>query len=90
MSAHAGAAIREWREKSGLSQTVCAKRIGVAQSAWNQWETGKGEPRVRFAVRLEALTEGAVPVAMWCGVLPLDESGPLPAETPAATGTHNH
>lgn len=84
MSLAAGSAIREWRKKQGLSQATCAKRVGVAQSAWNQWETGKGEPRVRFAVRLEALTEGAVPVAMWCGSLP-DESGELP--TVESTGT---
>ena len=86
MSSLAGAAIREWREAHGLSQTVCAKRIGVAQSAWNQWESGKGEPRIKFAVRLAELTEGRVPVAIWAERLSPDESGPLP-EAPAATGT---
>lgn len=86
MSVAAGTAIREWREGQGLSQATCAKRVGVAQSAWNQWETGKGEPRVRFAVRLELLTGGAVPVAMWCGTSP-DESGPLPTADVNATGT---
>lgn len=85
MSLVAAAAIREWREAHGLSQTVCAKRIGVAQSAWNQWESGKGEPRIRFAVRLAELTEGRVPVSIWNEVA-TDESGPLP-EAPAATGT---
>lgn len=73
--------LRAWREAAGLSQSECARRVNVAQSAWNTWEHGVREPQIRFAVAIEELTSGAVPVRAWLARPP---SSPA---APAATGT---
>ena len=41
-----GAAIKQLREKCGMTQTVLAERIGVSNKAVSKWETGKGLPDV--------------------------------------------
>ncbi len=41
-----GAAIKQLREKCGITQSVLAERIGVSNKAVSKWETGKGLPDV--------------------------------------------
>ena len=41
-----GAAIKQLREKCGMTQAVLAERIGVSNKAVSKWETGKGLPDV--------------------------------------------
>jgi transcriptional regulator with XRE-family HTH domain len=46
--------IRALRERKRLLQRDCAKRAGVAQSTWCDWEAGKMSPRID---RLGAVAE---------------------------------
>lgn len=41
-----GAVIKQLREKSGMTQTGLAERIGVSNKTVSKWETGKGLPDV--------------------------------------------
>ena len=41
-----GAAIKQLREKCGMTQTELADRIGVSNKAVSKWETGKGLPDI--------------------------------------------
>lgn len=62
--------LRAWREGRGLSQNKAGSLIGVRQATWCEWEredtagANRGPGR-DIAVRLEALTDGAVPVESW-------------------------
>lgn len=52
--------IKQWRTSNGLSQTELARRVGVSQSAVNQWESGHTRPSVLSSLRLERVSEGAL------------------------------
>jgi DNA-binding XRE family transcriptional regulator/desulfoferrodoxin (superoxide reductase-like protein) len=41
-----GAAIRELREKNGMTQSALADRIGVSAQAVSKWENGRGLPDI--------------------------------------------
>jgi len=41
-----GTAIKQLREKCGMTQSELAKRIGVSNKAVSKWETGKGLPDI--------------------------------------------
>ena len=41
-----GAAIKQLREKCGMTQAMLAERIGVSDKAVSKWETGKGLPDI--------------------------------------------
>lgn len=60
-----GGKLRAWRERSGLSQDQCAKRIGTGQRTWGQWELEESTPEVDYAAELEKMTDGAVTVLDW-------------------------
>jgi transcriptional regulator with XRE-family HTH domain len=60
--------LREWREQHGLTQTAAAAVLGVQQPVWSEWESGGRIPKLRFAVELARITDGAVPVDGWVDV----------------------
>ena len=41
-----GAAIKDLREKRGMTQAALAERIGVSDKAVSKWETGRGLPDI--------------------------------------------
>ena len=43
-----GPAIREFREKKGLTQADLAEKIGVSSKTISKWETSKGLPDIRL------------------------------------------
>lgn len=47
-------AIKELREKKGLTQRQLAEQIGVSDKAVSKWETGRGLPDVSLLVDLSA------------------------------------
>lgn len=55
-----GAALRQAREESGLTQTQVAKAIGSTQAVVSETERGLGNPSLRLCVAL-AGAFGAVP-----------------------------
>lgn len=40
--------LKEFRQKTGLSQTKAAASIGIDQRQWNRYENGKNELPVRY------------------------------------------
>ena len=59
--------LRDWRKAAKLSQQEAADRIDVRQATWCEWESAdvRRGPNRDLAVRIEALTEGAVPIESW-------------------------
>lgn len=47
-----GRRLKITREALGLSQGVFAERAGISQNTYNQYENGKQQPRVSFAISL--------------------------------------
>lgn len=54
--------LRYWRKYRGLSTKEAAKKLGVADSTWSQWESGAHSPTVRY---LEMITT-ALDVPLCC------------------------
>lgn len=46
---------KEQRKRAGLTQMEVAKRLGVTDSAVNQWETGKTTPNTKRLSELARL-----------------------------------
>jgi len=57
-----GTLLREWREASGFTQAALAKMLDTKQGCVCAYETSNRLPELRIAVRLDELSEGAVPV----------------------------
>lgn len=59
--------LRDWRKAQEISQHDAAERLGVRQATWCEWESAdvKRGPNRDMAIRIEALTEGAVPIESW-------------------------
>lgn len=70
----------EFIKSSGERQTVWARRIGVSQSYLSSLISGRKEPSLRIAARIERLSNGAVPAASWVP----DEAAPVPGQTEGA------
>lgn len=71
------ARLKEWREAQPLTQVAAAALLGVKQPVWSEWESGGRVPKLRFAVELARITNGAVPVEGWVEI----------DDRPSATGT---
>ncbi|GLS87710.1 hypothetical protein GCM10010873_26840 [Cypionkella aquatica] len=50
---------------SGETRTIWAKRIGVSKSYLSDLLNGNRQPGLDVAVRIERLTQGAVPATSW-------------------------
>lgn len=72
-----GSLLAEWRSGVGKSQTECAAGVGVRQATWSEWESGAKNPQIKYAIRIERMTGGAVPVTCW----EPEEPGGAPAST---------
>ncbi|MET3125356.1 DNA-binding XRE family transcriptional regulator [Arcicella rosea] len=40
------------RQSLGLTQTEIAEYIGVAQSTYNNWESGKHKPSIKYLIKI--------------------------------------
>lgn len=47
--------IRQFREKSGFSQTELAGKVGVSLDTVHRWEAGKRDPRLPDLLKLAEL-----------------------------------
>lgn len=52
--------IKTWREREGLSQSACAKRIGVDQGLLSKWERSIVVPGGAWMARIIEVTDGEV------------------------------
>ena len=59
-----GDRLKGWRDGAGLNQTEAAKRVGVSQATWSDWEAGKKLPSADKAFDLEEKTGGEVTARM--------------------------
>lgn len=66
--------LRDWRRGQGLTQADLAAKLGVSGATLSDWESGKKEPRIESAVRIEQVTDGAVPVRAWLPIEPTPEA----------------
>ena len=60
-----GHRLKEWRERSKLSQAELGVLLGCSQANVGKIERGEGRPGVDIAVRLARLSEGEIPVEDW-------------------------
>lgn len=63
----------DWRQTQGLSQALAAKRFGVAQPSYREWEHDT-IPKLDQAMLVEKGTGGKVPMKSW--TVELDEPAP--------------
>lgn len=56
MSMTVSEVLKAWREKAQLTQAESARRAGVSQPTWCDWESGKKLPRLDKVVDLVELT----------------------------------
>lgn len=56
-----GAAIRELREKRGLTQSELAEKLNVSDKTISKWETGKGYPDITLLEPIAAVLGVSVP-----------------------------
>lgn len=57
--------LKRWRKGAEITQAEAARRLGVSQAAWNEYENGEKVPRVDKASDIATLTGGAVPMEAW-------------------------
>jgi len=67
---NAGALLREWIARSGLSQSEIASNLGVTRAAVSKWCSGIAAPATDRAKTLDRLSQGAVPSTAWPRRLP--------------------
>lgn len=58
-----GAALREWRTKTGMSQEELARRIGCVRHRVSMMETGQDRPGFELAFAIER--EGGPDASIW-------------------------
>lgn len=80
-----GQALAAWRKSAEKTQTECAAAVDVRQNTWSEWEADSKQPQIKYAIRIERLTGGAVPVTCWEPAEPTLETREAPAK--GATGT---
>jgi len=57
--------LKRWRDQTGTSQSAAAEAVDVRQATWCAWEAGKAAPHLEQAIKIEAATNGAVPIESW-------------------------
>jgi DNA-binding XRE family transcriptional regulator len=62
--------LRTWREREGYSQTEAAHELGVAQSAYCDWEHGLKTPRLEGLLRIQE--RAGIPLAAFTQGVPAD------------------
>ena len=59
------ASISQYLEAASLTQAAFAQQLGVTQGTVSKWKAGEKRPGLDMALKIEAATSGAVPVASW-------------------------
>lgn len=59
--------LHEWLAARGTSRNKFARQIGVNHKTVDYWCDGRVMPELVPALRIEAITEGGVPVESWVG-----------------------
>ena len=62
---HGSELLKQWVAGTGRKVSWVAEVIPANRSLVHQWLNGKHIPRAGYRHRIEAVTEGAVPVSSW-------------------------
>lgn len=57
--------LTEWREQNGVGPTEFARRLKCNRRTVYRYETGEIRPSDDIRIRIEELTQGAVPYEAW-------------------------
>lgn len=57
--------LRTYLTSTGTSQSAFAERVGISASFLSEILSGPKEPGAEMAQKIEAATDGAVPMAAW-------------------------
>jgi transcriptional regulator with XRE-family HTH domain len=57
--------LRQWCKANNISQREAGKRMGVSGASVADWKLGKKKPGADNALKIAALTDGAVPIEAW-------------------------
>lgn len=57
--------LRKWRIAKGMSRRALAAELHTSVPSICDWENGKKNPSLRFALAIEKLTGGTVPAISW-------------------------
>ena len=57
--------LAQYLKRENLTQAQLAERLGASQGAVSKLVSGDRSPSWEMAARIEAVTSGAVPVAVW-------------------------
>lgn len=61
-----GRLLQLWREEAGITQADMGKRLGgLTRSYMSLLENGRSAPSIQTAIRIQAMTKGAIPVTVW-------------------------
>lgn len=66
--------LRATREKSGKTQAQVAEEIGTTEQAYQRYEYGKSEPRVRTAIRIARALGSTVEVLFGAAAPGMEET----------------
>ncbi len=71
--------LRTFLKENGLRQAEFAERVGTTQGMISRLVSGVVVPSLDLAVRIERITDGAVPAASW-----IPKVDPIPPSNEAA------
>lgn len=55
----------DWAKARGMRQRDLAKTLQVSVPTLWTWTTGRRQPRIEHALRIQELTHGYIPVQSW-------------------------
>lgn len=57
--------LAEWMKTEGKTMDFVAKSLGTSRQSVHTWVSGRNAPRIYYALAVEVLSEGKVPVESW-------------------------
>ena len=57
--------LKDWREKKKLTQLAVSLAVGCHPNQISAWESGRGKPCRKYAIKITQATLGAVTTESW-------------------------
>lgn len=73
-SKEAGIKLKNWRERSGITQFSFASKIGISQAFVSQLENGERPVSLNVSAAIEHETGGEITMQEWVNTLSTDET----------------
>lgn len=62
--------LKKWIAATEISNAEAARRAGYDRSNFHRILEGQAKPTIELAHRIEAMTDGSVPITAWIGFEP--------------------